>query len=88
MEAKNGLKMVKIGLKRAFFRGTAKIRQNTPKYAKKRLFCLWGVFVLDKDAVRTALAIFGDKMWLYTVFRGVLTPRKAVHSRQKLVENR
>ena len=38
-------KWVKIGLKRAFFRGTAKI---PPKYAKKCLFCLKGAFVLKK----------------------------------------
>ena len=42
VEAKNGLT---IGLKRAFFRGTAK---TPPKYAKKRLVCLWGTFVLVK----------------------------------------
>ena len=35
----------KIGLKRAFFRGTAKI---PPKYAKNRLLSLWGAFVLVK----------------------------------------
>ena len=46
-----GQKWPKIGLKRAFFRGTAKI---PTKYAKKRLFCLRGTFVLDKGAVRTA----------------------------------
>ena len=35
-------KWVKKGLKRAFFR-TAR---TPPKYAKTRLFCLWGTFVL------------------------------------------
>ena len=30
--------------------------------------------------MRTALAVFGDEMWLYTAFRGVLTPRQAVDS--------
>ena len=38
-------KWVKIGLKRAFSRNTVKI---PPKYAKKRLFCLWGAFLLVK----------------------------------------
>ena len=38
-------KWVKIGLKRAFSQGTAK---TPPKYAKKRLFCLWGTFMLVK----------------------------------------
>ena len=42
VEAKNGLK---IGPKRAFFRGTAKI---PPKYVKKRLFAFGGAFVLVK----------------------------------------
>ena len=30
--------------------------------------------------MRTALTIFGDKMWLYIAFRGVLTPRQVVYS--------
>ena len=80
MEAKNGLKIGQNRPKTGFFSGYS---QNTPKYAKKRLFCLWGTFVLDKGAA-LPLAVFGDKSWLYTAFRGVLIPRIAVYSASRM----
>ena len=71
-------KWVKIGLKRALFRGTAKI---PPKYPKKRL---WHICAGKKAPGALPLAIFGDKMRLYTAFRGVLTPRIAVYSANRI----
>ena len=73
VEAKKCLKMGQNRPKTGLF---PEYSQNTPKIRQKALVCLWGTLVLGKGAVRTALAIFGDKLWLYIAFRGGLTPDK------------
>ena len=72
VEAKNGLKIGQNRPKTCFFPGYS---QNTPKYAKKALVLPLGHICAGKKAsCAQPLAIFGDKMWLYTAFRGVIDP--------------
>ena len=78
-------KWVKIGLKRTFFRGTA---ETPSKYVKKRLFCIWGTFVLVKRRRAHCAGHFWRQNWLYTAFRGVLTPRQAVYSASRSMVSR
>ena len=77
MEAKNGLRIGQNRPKTGLFPGYSKI---PPKYAKKALVLPLGIYAGKKAPYALLLAIFEDKMWMYTAFRGVLTSRKAVYS--------